>query len=45
VPLTRNQIELMQIDNIANAQQPGFRDLEVQPSDIDQVVRSIRKDP
>ncbi|RUU06803.1 complex I NDUFA9 subunit family protein [Mesorhizobium sp. USDA-HM6] len=41
VPLTRNQVELMQIDNVADARLPGFRDLGIEPHDIDQVLRSI----
>ncbi|TPI38187.1 complex I NDUFA9 subunit family protein [Mesorhizobium sp. B3-1-9] len=39
-PLTRNQVDLMQIDTVADTQLPGFRDLGIEPHDIDQVLRS-----
>lgn len=40
-PLTRNQVELMEIDNVADAQRPGFRELGIEPHDIDVVVRAL----
>ncbi|AZO32730.1 complex I NDUFA9 subunit family protein [Mesorhizobium sp. M1B.F.Ca.ET.045.04.1.1] len=40
MPLTRNQVELMQIDNVADTRLPGLRDLGIEPHDIDQVLRS-----
>lgn len=40
-PLTRNQVELMQIDNVA--ERSGFRELGIEPHDIDVVVQAIRE--
>jgi NADH dehydrogenase len=40
-PLTRNQVELMQIDNVAERR--GFRELGIEPRDIDVVVQAIRE--
>ncbi|WP_245197376.1 complex I NDUFA9 subunit family protein [Labrys sp. LIt4] len=40
-PLTRSQVELMQIDNVADAGRPGFEDLGIEPRSLDQVVRAI----
>lgn len=40
-PLTRNQVELMQIDNVA--ERSGFRELGIEPRDIDVVVQAIRE--
>ncbi|TCU30967.1 NADH dehydrogenase [Rhizobium azibense] len=42
-PLTRNQIELMERDNVADTEQPGFHELGMEPRDIDEVVRAIRE--
>lgn len=40
-PLTRNQVELMQIDNVAERR--GFRELGIEPQDIDVVVQAIQE--
>lgn len=40
-PLTRNQVELMRIDNVA--ERCGFRELGIEPHDIDVVVQAIRE--
>ena len=42
-PLTRNQVELMQIDNVVNSKRPGFRNLGIKPLDLEQVVEMIRE--
>jgi uncharacterized protein YbjT (DUF2867 family) len=34
-PLTRNQVELMQIDNVASLELPGFADLGIAPTGIE----------
>ena len=44
-PLTRNQVELMQIDNVANAERPGFRELGIEPCSIEPIVQMIRDAP
>lgn len=40
-PLTRNQVELMQINNVA--ERSGFRELGIEPQDIDVVVQAIQE--
>jgi uncharacterized protein YbjT (DUF2867 family) len=40
-PITRNQIELMQIDTVASPQMPGFRELGILPQQLDETVRLI----
>jgi NADH dehydrogenase len=40
-PVTRNQVELMQIDNVASSQLPGFGDLGISPSAMEQFIRPI----
>jgi uncharacterized protein YbjT (DUF2867 family) len=38
-PVTRNQIELMQIDNVASPSMPGFAELGISPQPLEDVVR------
>lgn len=38
-PLTRNQVELMQIDNVADSK-PGFSDLGISPRRIEDIMRA-----
>ncbi|MGN6303497.1 MAG: complex I NDUFA9 subunit family protein [Mesorhizobium sp.] len=40
-PLTRNQVELMQDDNVPSGDFPSLADLGIDPSDIDEIVRMI----
>lgn len=37
-PITRNQVELMQIDNVASVGMPGFSELEIQPRSVEQII-------
>jgi NADH dehydrogenase len=37
-PITRNQVELMRIDNVASAAWPGFGALGIEPSGIERVL-------
>ena len=37
-PVTRNQVELMEIDSVVSLACPGFRDLGIEPQDIDVVL-------
>ena len=37
-PITRNQVELMQIDNVVTPGFPGFADLQVSPHPIEAVL-------
>lgn len=39
--LTRNQVELMEIDTVASPEMPGFEDLGISPHAIDETVRKI----
>ena len=39
-PLTRNQVELMQLDNVASPQTPGFGELGIAPTGIEPVLAS-----
>ena len=40
-PITRNQMELMQIDTVSSAQVPGFSDLGTSPHSIEQIPQEI----
>jgi len=40
-PLTQNQVELMEIDNIARPGTPGFDRLNITPQSVETVLRSI----
>jgi NADH dehydrogenase len=39
-PLTRNQVELMRLDNVASPQTPGFAELGIAPTGIEPVLAS-----
>ncbi len=41
VPLTRNQIDLMRHDNVAALDLPGLKELDIEPHNIDEVIRAI----
>ncbi|MGC1611710.1 MAG: hypothetical protein WA801_19235 [Pseudolabrys sp.] len=38
-PITRNQVELMQIDNVASPKMPGFAELGISPLSIEEILR------
>jgi uncharacterized protein YbjT (DUF2867 family) len=40
-PITRNQVELMQVDNVSSAQLRGFADLGILPHSIEQILQEI----
>ena len=40
-PITRNQVELMQTDNVASPQLPGFGDLSISPSAVEHFIRRL----
>jgi uncharacterized protein YbjT (DUF2867 family) len=40
-PLTRNQVELMQIDSTASESLPGFRSLGISPRPLDDELKAI----
>jgi NADH dehydrogenase len=37
-PITRNQVELMQIDNVASPEMPGFEELGITPLSIEEIL-------
>jgi uncharacterized protein YbjT (DUF2867 family) len=42
-PLTRNQVELMQIDTTASDNLPGFRELRISPRSLEEELEAILK--
>ena len=42
-PLTRNQVELMQIDTTASNNLPGFRELGISPRSLEEELKSMLK--
>jgi NADH dehydrogenase len=44
-PVTRNQVELMEIDTVASADVPGFADFGISPRPLEGVLQSILQVP
>jgi hypothetical protein len=42
-PLTRNQVELMQIDTMASENRPGFRAPGISPRSLEEELEAMRK--
>ena len=40
-PITRNQVELMQIDSVASPSAAGFADLGISPTSLEDVLPEI----
>jgi NADH dehydrogenase len=40
-PVTRSQVELMQVDNVASPELPGFGDLGVAPHSVEEILEEI----
>lgn len=40
-PITRNQVELMQVDTVASPSMPGFADLGISPRPMESVLQSM----
>jgi hypothetical protein len=40
-PVTRNQIELMQVDNVASRDVPGFAELGISPRPVEDALREM----
>ena len=40
-PVTRNQVELMQVDNVASPEMPGFGELGISPLSIEDILSEI----
>jgi uncharacterized protein YbjT (DUF2867 family) len=42
-PITRNQVELMQIDTVASPAMPGLREMGIVPQELEETVRLIMR--
>jgi NADH dehydrogenase len=40
-PVTRNQVELMQVDNVASPKMPGFGELGISPHSVEEILQEI----
>ena len=40
-PVTKNQVELMQVDNVTSPGMPGFEELEISPRSVEEVLQEI----
>jgi NADH dehydrogenase len=40
-PLTRNQVELMQVDNVASPESPGFAELGISPRSVETILERM----
>jgi NADH dehydrogenase len=40
-PLTRNQVELMQVDTVSSPEMPGFEDLGISPYSVEEILQEI----
>jgi len=40
-PITRNQVELMQVDTVASPALPGFDDLRISPRSLEAALESM----
>lgn len=44
-PITRNQVDLMQMDNVASPDAPGFADLEISPRSLEDALPAMMELP
>jgi uncharacterized protein YbjT (DUF2867 family) len=40
-PVTRNQVELMQVDNVSSPEMPGFEELGISPYSVEEMLQEI----
>ena len=40
-PITRNQVELMQIDTVSSPESPGFSELEISPHSVEAILQKM----
>ena len=40
-PITRNQVELMQVDTVTSPEMPGFGDLGISPRAVEETLQEI----
>ncbi|MGX5805527.1 complex I NDUFA9 subunit family protein [Bradyrhizobium sp. Arg314] len=43
-PVTRNQVELMQVDNVSSPQMPGFEELGISPHPVEEILHEMLRD-
>lgn len=43
-PVTRNQIELMQVDTVSSPRMPGFSDLGISPHPVEEILQEILRE-
>jgi len=41
MPVTRNQVELMQVDNVCSAEMPGFAQLGISPHSVEEILQQM----
>ncbi|UVK54533.1 complex I NDUFA9 subunit family protein [Mesorhizobium sp. AR02] len=44
-PVTRNQVELMQVDNVSSPQMPGFEELGISPHPVEEILQEMLRNP
>lgn len=44
-PVTRNQVELMQVDNVPSPQMPGFEELGISPLPVEEILQEMLRNP
>ncbi|PZV34637.1 complex I NDUFA9 subunit family protein [Mesorhizobium kowhaii] len=44
-PVTRNQVELMQVDNVSSPQMPGFEELGISPHPLEEILQEMLRNP
>jgi uncharacterized protein YbjT (DUF2867 family) len=42
--VTRNQVELMQVDNVSSPEMPGFEELGISPHSVEEILREMLRD-
>jgi len=42
-PITRNQVELMEVDNVSSPGMPGFGELGISPHSVEEILRQMRR--
>ena len=43
-PVTRNQVQLMQVDTVSSPEMPGFEDLGISPHSLEEILQEILRD-
>jgi dihydroorotate dehydrogenase len=40
-PVIRNQVELMQVDNVSSPEMPGFAELGISPHSVEEILQQL----